>query len=157
MEKLKVTLAFQKTGINGRKPNIYERLIKWWTKSDYFHVEVIIGNTWISALDYRGFRMKQLRTLSDAYDYHTFYVDVTDKQNNDINAWLLEQVGKKYDWYGLVMSQIFKIGLDHDDKWICSEVATKVLQLLTVKKVFDLNPIMVAPGDLAKIFKVKNG
>jgi len=155
MEKLKITLAFQKADYIGKKPNVYERLIKWRTKSKYYHSEIVINDMWISALDYRGFRMNKLRPLTDLYDYHEFYVTVTDKQYSDLMEWLEEQVGKGYDWYGLVISQIFKIGLDNKNKWICSEIVTKVLQLLGVKITFDLVPIMTSPGDLAKLFKVE--
>lgn len=154
MRTMKVTLAFQKADYGKLKPNKYEQLIKWWTKSDYYHVELIIDDMWISSLDYRGFRMSKLRPLNDLYDYHSMDVTVTDIQYSNLIDWLNSQVDKKYDWYGLVMSQVLKIGLDHTDKWICSEVVTKILQLMLVKEVYDLVPIMTSPGDLARVFKV---
>lgn len=150
-----VTLAFQKNDYNGKRPNVCERLIRWWTKSKYYHVEIILDNKWISSLDYMGVRVKQLRKLSPMYDYHTMDITVGTSTYANLLVWIDSQTGAKYDWYGLVMSQIFGFGIDHTDEWICSELVTEILQMLCVSEVKGLDPIMVSPGDLAKIFKVE--
>ena len=153
--KIHVKLAFQKADFGNKKPNIYERLIRWWTKSKYYHVELIIGNRWISSIDTIGFRVKNLNKLRDNYDYHDMELVVSKQTIDKLWDWIDSQTGKKYDWYGLVMSQIFKLGLDNKDKTICSEAVTIMLQILEVEEVMTLKPITVSPGDLAKIFKVE--
>ena len=39
-----IRLAFYKG-----KGDWVDKLVRWWTKSQYSHVEVVVGNTWISS------------------------------------------------------------------------------------------------------------
>lgn len=148
-----VTLAFKKV----QKNNFYSNIIGRWTKSEYSHVELILGDTWISSVEGKGVHLKNLKPKREEYDYVELeMVVLTEKQYADIYTWLYKQNNKKYDTVGILFSQIIPLRLDSRNKWFCSELVTKILQLLNIPEVIDLYPHLTSPGDLAKIFKLES-
>lgn len=121
--------------------------VKKWTRSRYFHTEFIIGDYWVSA-NTDGIVKYDLRPLTDKYDYVFIDIDMTEKQYKKIINFIDAQIGTKYDWMGIYLSQFLGIGSHRSDKWFCSELVTKLLQLCLVEQVLDMQPHMVSPGDL---------
>jgi hypothetical protein len=80
---------------------------------------------------------------------------LTGGQYDIVMDWLATIEGKPYDWRGIILTQIFPLRFQSKDKWFCSELVTKVLQLLLVKETLDLEPHLVSPGDLAKLFNIE--
>jgi len=147
-----VTLAFLKVDAS---KSVYGKLISWWTKSEFVHVEIIIGDMWISSVEGTGVHIKQLKPLKDTYVYHKLRDAVmTESQYLDIKEWICQQENAKYDNTGIVLSQIIPIRYDSRTKWFCSEIVTKILQLLGYKEVFNLLPHLIDPGFLTRLFKV---
>lgn len=155
--KVDITLAFKK--IRKDIPisqNVYSRLIGWKTKSNYSHVEVIINNNWISSVETKGVHVKPLKPLKDEYEYVSLTVEVTEQQHLDNMTWIYKQDKKPYDTYGIVFTQILPLRFESRDKWYCSELTTKILQLYSVQEVIDLYPQTTSPGILAKTFNIES-
>lgn len=149
--ELDVTIAFEKVK---KDSPFYDKSISWWTKSGYIHTEIIIGDKWISSLD-TGVHVKLLRPLKDQYTYKKLpTIKLRRQQYNDIMEWIYKQEGKSYDYTGIMYSQVLPLRLDNRNEWFCSEIVTKILQLLLVKEVFNLLPHLQSPGDLARLFDV---
>lgn len=148
--RLEIKLAFRKVDKN----DIADKLIGFWTKSKYCHVEIILEHLWISS-NLEGVHIKELKPLKDTYDYFDFDVIITHEQYKNLMEWLYRQHGKSYDKLGIIMSQLLPFRLDSRDKWFCSELVCKILQLLHVEEVVDNYPFLTSPGDLAKTFKIE--
>ena len=59
-----VTLAFYKG-----KGNLIDKIIRFWTKSKYSHVEIIINDVWVSSNPKVGVTVNSLRPLTNKWDY----------------------------------------------------------------------------------------
>ena len=140
-----VILAFQDDGTK------VSSLIKWWTKSDFSHCEIIIDNYWISSGPRGGAYIQKLRPLTDKY----IYVNVSVQQDKIHEALYFAfcQIGTKYDWLGIFFTQFIKMNAQNEDKWFCSEICTSLLQIMNNKQVQNLKSVDQSPGDLYKLFR----
>ena len=143
---MEVTLAFNK--------NIEthtDRLISKWTQSPYVHVELIIGNKWISSsTSYGGVKIQELRPLRDSWDY--VQVQVQGNYFNNVMNFIESQDGKKYDWAGIIWGQFFNITrAQNQNKWFCSELVAEILRRFGNPKILEY-PASYSPGDLYRIY-----
>lgn len=147
-----VKIAFKKVDNN----SLLSKLVGWWTKSNYSHVEIIIADTWISSLEFKGVHILPLRPLKNNWDY----IDLGDmefsiKHYEAIVTWIQQQENKKYDWTNIILSDVIPLQIGSDNRWTCDELITRILQLLGVQEVLDVKPNKMNPGKLAKIFKLE--
>lgn len=145
-----ITVAFKK-----KKPGMsfVNKVICWWTKSKYYHVELIIGNKWISSNpDVGGVTINDLQPLNDNWDYCALKpIEITTEQSTKILTWINSQSDKKYDWSGIIHSMVFPFGMHDNNKWFCSEICTAILKLYLQEEVLQVQPNTVSPGGLAKL------
>lgn len=151
--RLPIKLAFKELKDNSP---IAAKLVGWYTDSNFGHVELIMDDLWISSAD-GGVHVSKLNIehndkwaiveLEDAV--------ITGKQYREILAWLNMQDPAEYDWTGIFFSQFIPLDIDDPNKWFCSEIVTKVLQMLGYRQVIDLDPSDASPGTLAKLFKIE--
>ena len=131
-----------------------DKIIAWKTSSEYSHVEIILEQEWISSMTGVGVHIKKLRPLSAQWRYVTLpKIVMTKERYYIIMNWIREQEGKEYDSCGIICSQVLPFSIHRKDKWFCSELVCKILQLFGVNEVNDLLPQNESPEDLAKIFK----
>lgn len=150
MQTLNVTLAFKKVNKN---TSLIGKTISWWTKSQYHHVEIIVDGSWISSDIDTGVVVKGLKPFKDGWDYIKLpSISLCNKHYTFLNNYIDKLNGNKYDWKGIIFSQTIPLGLHNKDKWFCSELVTKLLQLMLVEEVIDIDPNLVAPRDLYEIF-----
>lgn len=151
---LDVKLAFK---FKKSKESLTNKLICWWTKSKYYHVELIVGNKWISSNpDVGGVTINDLQPLRDNYEYLELKdVRVTKEQYNRIMQWVSSQSDKKYDWLAIYTSCILPFNWESKNKWFCSEIVTTILKFMLVKEVMNLTPNRTSPGELARKFDFK--
>lgn len=126
-----IKLAFQKK--LGKNASLAEHIaakgIQWYTKSEYFHVEVIIDNKWISSgPSYGGVYIHDLEPL-DEYTYEYIEIDIDGRKSRNVMRFIERQIGTKYDWAGIVLSQFFHTNADDKNKWFCSELVAEILKL----------------------------
>lgn len=151
--RLRVIVAFKK--LDEPDATLSDRLIsttiKKWTKSDYFHTEIVIDNKWISSIPGKGIEIRDLHELSSNWDYLHKTVEITSKQYQLIMRYIESQLDADYDYMGIIWSQVFGVNYNTADRWFCSEFVTKILQLLLIEAVLDEAPNTVSPERLYQL------
>lgn len=152
IKKLNVKLAFKLT--NKKTGTFVGKVIGWWTNSLYYHVELIVGDYWISSnAESKGVTISPLQPLKHTWEYYDLgTIELLENQFEVFKDFIKQQEHKKYDWLGIILSQTIKLNWHSSNKWFCSEIVTKLLQLLLVKDVLNLDPNKVSPADLARLF-----
>jgi hypothetical protein len=139
---MKTRLAFYKA----KNGDIFDKLIAWWTRSPYSHCEIVIGNKWYSSSPRDGrVRKAIIEPNPDSWDY----IDVP---MNTMDEVLVETLfkkydGAKYDFMGILLSQILPLGMHSKSKWFCSEICAYVLQNVD-KLPYGKEPNWYSPGRL---------
>ena len=156
-----VKIAFYK----GRG-NWKNKIIRWWTKSEYSHAELVLPNeiTWISISPLLTGKVSarsiyEVKNLQD-WDFLSFELSwrepVRDYQLEQLNSFISETNGAKYDWTGMICSQIFPYLIKHRDKWYCSEWIAHALVKARVVMWDDLHIYRtpnLSPGKLYEVLK----
>ena len=106
------------------------KTIRWWTKSPYSHAELIMpdGKTWISISPFLTSRVApriKCKVDPNDWDYLTFPLSwrppVHAYQISQLYKFIDMTQGAKYDWTGMVMSQLCPFLIKRRNKWYCSE------------------------------------
>lgn len=127
--------------------------IKYWTNSDYFHVELAIEKKWITAWPEQGIELHDLKPIYDPlFDYYEVHIpELTESQNKKFWKFLNDQVGSGYDWKGIFLTQFIKLDWESESKWFCSEIVAKLLQLLYIEEFMDKKPNRQSPQNIFEI------
>lgn len=114
-----IRLAFYKG-----KGDWVDKVIRWWTKSQYSHVEVVVGDTWISSSPRDG----GVRSMKmESYNVeHWDIIDYPGVSTVDVFDLFRRTKGNDYDFIGILFSQILPLGIQSKSKWYCSEWAAKL-------------------------------
>ncbi len=147
MDKFSLEIAFYKGN------DWLDKLIKLWTRGPYSHVELIMNDMWITSHPSVGIRSRKAPTDLENWDIITIEYDSCDMLQDTFVKYYNDQIGCKYDWKGIFFSQFFKIGYNQDDKWFCSEFVTKLLQVLSIYEVLDLQPNKIDPSELYRVLE----
>jgi hypothetical protein len=98
---------------------LFDKLIRWWTKSPYSHCEIVTNQVAIGADAWRGRVIARDVNTFNRANWDIVSVSVAD------NDWLLQQVGKRYDYLGILGFLLLKI--EKPAWWYCSELAAAYL------------------------------
>lgn len=133
-----VTLAFYK----GRGDSICQRLqdcvIRNVTRGIYSHVELISGDALhgspavclsASGRD-GGVREKRILLKPESWDLVTMRMDA-----DAPCEFIRNHFGARYDYAGLMLSQVLAFGRHNPDKWFCSEICAAALGLPNPQRV----------------------
>lgn len=134
------------------------KLIKYGTKSNYFHVEIAIDGKWIGSHTHKGIEIHELNLehKNPQFDYFELNIDpLTEKQSEKFWKWMEHEVGSGYDWLGIYLTQFLFMDWESKDKWFCSEIVAKILQLLYVDEFLDIKPNRLSPQDIKNILEHK--
>ena len=144
-----VTLAFRK----GHKQDWLSRLIMYFDKSKYDHVEMIIGTVWIGSHLKTGVEVHKLRKpMKDSWDYVRVTVD--DNLNHKAVEFINSLQGTRYDYVGAIFGELLGITmLNQYDDYFCSELICSILQEFDSNEVRGLNPVNVSPQELYDLYK----
>ena len=132
-----------------RSNSIGSRLIRWFTRSEYSHVEAEhwlgyrIGATPFGVTKSYHNPVSQLEG-DGAYLYK--YVTLSHEQSLRFWTFLGQQVGKPYDWSGL-FGFVSNRDWEDPDKWFCSELVAAGLVQVGVSLLSE-KPARVTPRDL---------
>ncbi len=107
------------------------KVVRWWTKSPYSHAELILPDdkTWISISPFLSSRVAarvkyDLENPED-WDFLIFPLNhreaVKKYQLDQLYKFIDMTQGCKYDWAGMIASQISPFLIKRRDKWYCSE------------------------------------
>ena len=126
MEKQQIKIAFYKGD-----PRRLHRIIRWWTKSKYSHAELVMpdGESWISISPFLSskvaIRQKKAIENLEQWDFLSFDLNwrepVKEYQLAQLNKFISDTLGCKYDWIGMLLSQFGPFLIKRRDKWYCSE------------------------------------
>lgn len=124
--------------------------VKLWTRSKYFHVELILNNKWISADTNTGLRINELKELThDNWEYIQLDpVTVTSDQYDKLMLFIKKYENTGYDWLGIFLSQFISINTHNRNKYFCSEAVAKILQMLYMTLYLDILPNNMSPKDI---------
>ena len=110
---------------------LLHKVIRWWTKSPYSHAELIMpdGKTWISISPFLNSRVtariKHRVENPEEWEYLTFNLSwrepVRKYQLDQLYKFIDMTQGSKYDWTGMIMSQLCPYLIKRRNKWYCSE------------------------------------
>jgi len=158
---MKIKVAFYKG-----KGNWKNKIIRWWTKSPYSHAELILPDeiTWVSISPFLTATVSkrsinEVENLKD-WDFLTFNLSwrepVRIYQVEQLYNFIEETYGAKYDWTGMILSQIFPYLIKHRDRWYCSEWIAHALVKARVVKWDSLHIYRtpnLSPGKLYEVLK----
>lgn len=104
-----VTLRFSTTS------GVFSRLIRWVTWSDYSHVDFVLEDGTLLGSDSNG--GVKIREHDPSKKSKDFVVDAP----YSVVERAMTQLGKKYDWKGIVGMGLRK-RIESKNKWFCSEL-----------------------------------
>jgi len=103
---------------------IYSRAVRWWTRSDYSHAELVFSDGMAASSSYLdgGVRLKRIDFEPARWDF----IDLPDHTEPAARAWFEAHAGQPYDLLGNLH---FIVGPVRDDKrkWFCSEAIAAAL------------------------------
>lgn len=137
-------VAFYKSARPGLA-GIYNRLVAWWTKSPYSHVELVLstGRSWSASFEDGGVRSKLIDFDPKKWDL----VDVPAHLEPAAAAWFARNRGAKYDLRGNLQFILAPAG-ESENRWFCSEAVAAALGIP--------DPWRYDPGTLASALTLLN-
>jgi len=151
MKKIDVIVAFKKVTPYS---TLVSKAIGWYTKSDYYHVEIAVDKYWVSVFPEKGVELVEIEPLKGDWEYKKIEnVTLTEEQYNKIVDFLLAQENKEYDFKGIFLSQFIKLRIESKNKWFSSELVSKLLQLMLVEGFISIDPATQSPENVFKILK----
>lgn len=134
-------MTFRAAFYKGTRPGlagIYNRFVKWWTNSDYSHVELVLSGGWSGSASFMdgGVRLKVI----DFDAAHWDFIDLPVALEPAALAWFEQRRGAKYDLLGNLHFIIRPVAHDKA-RWFCSEAIAAALGMP--------DPWRYCPGTLA--------
>ena len=128
---MKIKIAFFK----GEEKGWLHRFIRWYTKSEYSHAELIMpdGETWVGISPFLKSKVdSREKLIVDNLEWDFVYLDVTSEQHDIILEFFEETKGFGYDWVGMMLSQFSPCRIKHKKRWYCSEWIAYALRIACV-------------------------
>lgn len=107
-------------------PGVYNRLVRWWTRSPYSHVEIIFEDGLSASASYMdgGVRFKRIEFDLASWDM----VELPARLERKVRDWFERHDGQPYDLLGNLHFVISPVG-NEKRKWFCSEACAAALGL----------------------------
>lgn len=127
------------------KGTFFDSLIRWWTKSPYSHVEIVLHRNqyyfkgFSSSTRDGGVRVKSIKVKSGHWDF--FEADAPRLEEEEMR----KHIGKGYDFMGILLSQILPLKRHSKRRFFCSELCAHMMGLSAPQK--------YSPDDLVKHIK----
>ena len=122
---------------------LFDKLIRWWTRSKYSHVELELGEGewWSSSPRDGGVRTRKI--IFNAYHWDT--LELKDADAHALRAFFKQREGTRYDAAGLLLTQIFKTPYRSRERFFCSEICAAALGVP--------DGDLYSPGDMYKLLR----
>jgi hypothetical protein len=133
-----ITLAFYKGRSSQRWQRIQDAAIRRMTGGQYSHVELIEGRAVLGEVALclsssgrdGGVREKEILLKPDSWDLMLLDVDPSGPAE-----FIRARIGARYDYTGIVLSQVFALGGHSKVNWFCSEIIGRALGLLSSQRI----------------------
>ncbi len=131
-----------------RGRGIISAMIRWQTRSEYSHAAFLLPcGRIIESWQGSGVHIK---TLNDWEGIDSFGVHgMTNEQWEEAILFARKQIGKKYDYRG-VCRFVSRRKVPADDRWFCSELVAKALEVAGIKLFRNLDSTEISPGMIAR-------
>ena len=105
--------------------DLFNRLICWWTGSQYSHCELVVrGTCYSSSVRDGGVRAKVMALPSDKWDV----TELPWAEDDAVTDWFVAHERDRYGWLDLLTGQLLGMHRDHRGVF-CSEACAKALGL----------------------------
>lgn len=135
-----------------RSSGIVSRLIRWQQRGEWSHASVVLrSGAVIESREFIGVRQLPRLTAAKGEFIQVFNVECTDEQADAIEAFLLKQIGKRYD-YPMVFGFVSRSGTEGQQsggKWFCSELAFAAFRFAGINLLARIEPWEVSPPHLS--------
>lgn len=130
-------------------------LVKWWTCSIFDHVEICLGDRKvIGARPKHGVQVRDISLLeSQKWCVCRPAITLTDKDQEAIVHFTMSQIGRGYDFMGLLGFPLDR-SIDNPNKWFCSEFVSKAFNKGNYPLIPRKSPNMVPPELLYQSWRV---
>lgn len=110
----------------GRGP--FAALIRWFTRGNYAHVGILDRSTNIiyEAREFRGVVASHHGVRVAPGALYRFANPLTAEEEEKVLAFLIEQLGKRYDYLSVLMF-VLRLPFGPRDRWFCSELVAEAL------------------------------
>lgn len=135
-----------------RGPGLIGTLIRWQTRSPYSHASIVLRQA--AVIESReGIGVRWLSKLQPAAgeQIDLFAVELTIDQANKLEAFLLAQLGKRYDWSSVLRFVSRRQASRRSrEVWFCSELVFAAFQHVGINLLARTEPWEVSPGLLSR-------
>jgi len=132
--------------------SLTSRLIRWWQWGfPYTHIaycldlsdpnDPIVVEAWWNGV--RHGKFSEVHTPGT--EFAVYSVQVTGKQKEKIEEFLQRQLGKPYDWLGILGFPLRSLKLERKDRWFCSELVFTAFKQAGVALLKNTHPSEVSP------------
>ena len=143
----------------GSQDSRLHRFVRWWTKSEYSHAEIVLDSdqTWISISPFLYSKVeKRTGVYEESGDWDFLEIPVTEKQLVALEDFIEETVGDGYDWLGMISSQLLPLIIKGKRRWYCSQWIAHALAHAGIFKWYKVGIYEIPdlhPGRLYNILK----
>ena len=133
--------------------SLTSRLIRWWQWGFPFtHIaycldlsapnDPIVAEAWWNGVRYGKFS----EVHTPGTEFAVYSVEVTDRQKEKIiSGFLAKQIGKPYDWLGILGFPLRNWKLESKNRWFCSELVFTAFKKAGVELLKNTHPSEVSP------------
>ena len=126
--------------------------VQIWTMSKYFHTEMYINGIRITSDTRYGVVIKH----DTDWEYIKQYADIktleVDYNEDELISFIEENLGKKYDWKGIFLSQVLPLDKHDKNKYFCNEICGDVLLQTSAKNLLHKKTNNYNPGSFQELF-----
>jgi hypothetical protein len=125
--KAQIEIAFYRG--SGR---VLDKVIRWWTRSQFSHVEIVISRDGDKAVLFSasardgGVRKATREWVPEQWEVVSVRHRISPL---DLALFMRDEIGAGYDYAGLFGSQLFASGWQSKRRWFCSEICAAILGL----------------------------
>lgn len=126
-----------KIGFYKGSPKVwFHRFIRWWTKSIYSHVELLLDEeTWVSISPaLLSSVTTRIVTTYEPDDWDFLEFGVSEVQHHALKEFVAETTGDGYDWVGMLLSQVLPVIVKARNRWYCSQFIAFALSHSSIMK-----------------------
>jgi len=110
---------------------LIDKLIRWWTSSNYSHCELLVPDGRIYSVDSWEYGEVRYTSRYNIDNWTSIAIPMSDYRLKHLKRWCSDRVGQKYDWMGVVRFVLPFIP-QAADKWFCSELCGAALKYVGV-------------------------
>lgn len=125
--------------------SIFSRAICLWTRKKHYHTELVFssGISFSAKPEENRTRFKYIQ-YDENWDF--IHLQISEEEEQLILEFCISENDCKYDWVGIILTQVIPLSRQSRTKWFCSEICTAALQKIGFFT--DKKPHQIDPGEL---------